>query len=370
MSLKKTDIGYDKDKRAVILLDSLIGFEYKHKIKILSLVGSPSLLFEKPKAVRDYLSECAGEAKANTVLSAITDKDYEKAVFAELESVDAECVTLYEDRYPALLKETDLPPLVLYCNGNVDLLGAEYPFAIVGSRKCLPNALTLATDFARTLSEKGVTIVTGSAGGADEAAAKGAFDSGRLVSVIAGGIKHVYPAYNKNFIEAVAKKGLVVSEQPPDCQPKPWMFPMRNRIIAGLAKGTLIVGGDKKSGARHTAERANFYGREVFCFPYSIGIASGELCNSLIKDGAFLCDDVNDVLCSLGITEETIEEKAIELDGDEYDVYSAIKDGFDDVNKIVVRTNKKMHELAPILSMLEIEGYIVKLAGNKYKAVK
>ncbi|MBO7368657.1 MAG: DNA-processing protein DprA [Clostridia bacterium] len=147
------------------------------------------------------------------------------------------------------------------------------------------------------------------------------------------------------------------------------MFPVRNRIIAGLSLGTLIVGGDKKSGARHTALYAAEYGRQVYAFPYSIGIASGELNNELIKEGCLLCDSVDDIFELLKIekTETSVNEA---LSDDERAVYLAIKEGRADVKEIIEKTGKKMNELAPILSLLEIEGYIVKLAGNKFKTVK
>ena len=360
---------YSDGDLALIVLDSLQGFEYKHKIKLISLVSKREVLFDCPKPVKDYLYECVGEAKARTVISALTDKDYRDFVLEGLEKSGTRCLTVYNADYPRLLKETDLPPVVLYCNGNADLLKSERLFAIVGSRKCLPYATALATDFAKELSSSGVTVVTGSAGGADKSAIDGAVDSGRIISVLAGGINHVYPQYNSSLIEKVAKRGLVISEQPPDFTSKPWMFPVRNRIIAGLCEGVLIVGGDKTSGARHTANYAADYGRRVYAFPYSIGIKSGELNNELIKEGAALCDDVCDILSDLGV-EKAVSDIATELGEDELKVFRAIKDGFDDIEKIIVKTNKKMTELAPVLSLLEIEGYIVKMAGNKYKTIK
>ena len=359
---------YSDGDLALIVLDSMLGFEYKHKIKIISLVKDCAELFDLPKTVKDYLFECVGESKAKTVIAAFSDENYHDFVLDGLNKAGTVCITIKNRDYPANLKETDIPPIVLYCNGNTELLKSEPRFAIVGSRKCLPYATALATDFSGTLSKNGVTVVTGSAGGADKAAIDGAIGSGRLICVLAGGINHVYPEYNKSAVEKIAKVGLVVSEQPPDYAVKPWMFPVRNRIIAGLSEGVLIVGGDRESGARHTANYAADYGRRVFAFPYSIGIKTGELNNELIKDGASLCDDVNDILSELGIESDLLPDN--DLSGDELDVYLAIKDGFDDIEKIIVRTNKKMNDLAPILSLLEIEGYIVRMAGNKYKTVK
>ena len=191
---------------------------------------------------------------------------------------------------------------------------------------------------------------------------------GKVVSVLAGGINHVYPDYNKRLIDKVEKNALVISEQPPDYEVKPWMFPVRNRIIAGLAKGVLIAGGKKDSGARHTATFALEGGKDVYAFPYSVGIATGELNNYLIKNGAYLCDDVNDILHNLGI--EKTEEKPLDLEEDQLKIYELIKSGTDGVDTLLEASGMKMYELAPVLTELEVGGFIVKLAGNIYKAKK
>ncbi|MBO7368656.1 MAG: DNA-processing protein DprA, partial [Clostridia bacterium] len=184
---------YSEGELALIVLDSVLGFEYKHKIKLTSLVGDCGELLDCPKIVRDYLFEALGEAKARTIVSALTEDDYHDFVLKGLEKAGTVCLTLNDPDYPSLLKETDIPPVVLYCNGNIDLLKEKYPFSIVGSRKCLPYATALAKDFSETLSKSGATIVTGSAGGADKAAIDGAIDSGKLICVLAGGINHVFP---------------------------------------------------------------------------------------------------------------------------------------------------------------------------------
>ena len=359
---------YQDEDLSVILLDSVIGLEYKHKIKLISLLKGRTAESECPKAVRDYLFDYLGESKAKTIIAALTEKSYREFVLNGLSKAGTVCVTIRDGNYPRLLKEIDQPPIVLYCNGNVKLLESEHLFAIVGSRKCLPYALALATDFSKELSASGVTIVTGSAGGADKAAIDGAAGSGNLICVLAGGINYVYPKYHKTVIEKISEIGLVISEQPPDYPPKPWMFPARNRIISGLSEGVLIVGGERDSGARHYATYAAEYGRDVLAFPYSVGIKSGELNNDLIKSGAMLCDSVDDVFRELKI--ERSSAKVQGPSGDALSVYNAVKSGFEDVNTIIAETGFKIYELAPLLSELEIEGYIVKMAGNKYKTVK
>lgn len=361
-------MNYSLSEKAIILLDSLEGLEYKHKAAILFRAGKPENLFDICLRRGNALNGIIDEAKIQTVFAAF-DEDYAEYTLEKYEKENTTVITRGSENYPESLENISAPPLCLYCNGDVTLLKSKC-FAIVGSRKCPPYATALIKEHSEVLVKSGVTIVTGSAGGADKAAIEGSLaGGGKVISVLAGGIKHVYPEYNKNLIKEVEKKGLVVSEHNPFVAPKPWMFPVRNRIIAGLSEGVLIAAGERQSGARHTATFALEYGKEVFAYPYSIGISSGELNNELIKDGASLCDCADDILSFLEIERKT-EEEEVELEDEEKEVLSAIKDGFDDVNKLVEKTGLKMYELAPALSSLEISGFIVKTAGNVYKAVK
>ncbi|MBR1891909.1 MAG: DNA-protecting protein DprA, partial [Clostridia bacterium] len=177
-----------------------------------------------------------------------------------------------------------------------------------------------------------------------------------------------YPAYNKQLIERVEKFGLVISEQPPDFEVKPWLFPVRNRIIAGLAEGVLVAAGKRDSGARHTATFALEGGKDVFAFPYSIGVSYGELPNSLIKSGAHLCDDVNDILETMRVDVKKVA--SVKLEGDEKNVFSLIKDGVILADDLVERSGLKSYEVATVLTKLELGGFIARAAGNTYKAIK
>ena len=140
------------------------------------------------------------------------------------------------------------------------------------------------------------TVVSGFADGADSAALEGALAAGgKVISVFANGLDYIYPAINRPLADKVEKCGLIITEYPPEVGPKPYHFPVRNRIIAGLSKGTLVVSADKTSGALITADYAADYGRDVFAFPYSIGAFSGAGCNALIKKGAFLAENILDI---------------------------------------------------------------------------
>ena len=145
-------------------------------------------------------------------------------------------------------------------------------------------------------------------------------------------------------------------------------YPVRNRIIAGLSQGVLIVSGDNKSGTRHTASFALDYGKEIFTFPYTLGTYGGELPNSLIKDGAYLVSDINDIAEVLGYNLD--KQSKILLTNDEEKILKVIKDGKTLVDDIVSFTNLKIFEVIPLLTSLEIKGVVVKSNGNEYTLAK
>lgn len=358
---------YSLNEIAIIVLDSIIELEYKHKKSVFSKFDEPKDVFSNSDKTKEIIYSLFERPLANVIVSSFSEV-YFKHIISKYEKLGTKVVTYLSEDYPEELKHIDSPPLCLYCNGNTELLKKDKKFSIVGSRKSLTDINQLTKNIAATLSENNVVVVTGSAGGADTSSIEGALSSGNIISVLAGGITYVYPSYNKRLIEKVEKSGLVVSEHQPSTPSKPWMFPVRNRLIAGLSSGVLITSGSKTSGARHTANFALDYGKEVFAFPYSLGITSGELPNFLIKSGANLCEGVEDILNFLGV-EDTKDEQT-ELDGDEKIVYELIKSGISEVDEILKKLQIQMYELAPTLSMLELEGLIVKLAGNKYKIVK
>lgn len=360
---------YDKRELAVIALDALDGLEYKYERRILDAVNRPEDLFCSPKTLETLLSSCFQESKAKTIMMSLTE-DFARSFIKTLEKRGVECVTIFSSEYPERLKNIDTPPLVLYCKGDLSLLNSDKILGAVGSRKTLPYAEELLKNIVSTAVKAGATIVTGSATGADKAAISASLDSGKIISVLTGGIDHVYPDCNRSIIEKVSRSGLVISEQAPSVAPSYWMFPVRNRIIAGLSDAVIIASGDRKSGARHTAEFALNYGRQVFAFPYSVGIKSGELCNDLIKNGAALCDGYQDILDELGLTFDETEEEVLSLDEDEKRLYDAIKNGAEDMTAYCMKNGVKFFEIAPTLSSLEIQGLIVKTAGNRYKPVK
>ncbi len=201
--------------------------------------------------------------------------------------------------YPQLLGQMEDAPPILIVRGN-SALAARPAVAIVGARNASAGAIKLARDFAAALAEAGLTVVSGLARGIDGAAHRGALsaggDGGATIGVIASGIDIAYPSEHAELQAEVAERGLLVSEQPPGTEPLARHFPARNRIIAGLAAGTLVVEAAPKSGSLITARLAGEAGREVMAIPGSPLDSRAHGGNQLIRDGAVLVQSPEDVI--------------------------------------------------------------------------
>ena len=199
--------------------------------------------------------------------------------------------------YPPMLLGLEGAPPILIARGRVDLARAA-PVAMVGARNASAGASRLAREFARALAEQGHAVVSGLARGIDTAAHKGALDAtgaGGTIAVIACGIDIAYPPENADLQAAIIGNGLLLTELPPGTEPNPRQFPARNRVIAGLSLGTLVVEAALGSGSLITARLAADYGREVMAVPGSPLDPRSRGCNALIRDGAILVQDVGDV---------------------------------------------------------------------------
>jgi DNA processing protein len=205
-------------------------------------------------------------------------------------------VSLGDAEYPQLLLQTADPPAILYVKGRLDLLNRP-SLAIVGSRNASAQGTNNAADFARALSDAGVTIVSGLALGIDAAAHRGGLAGcASSLAVIGTGLDVVYPARNKALAHELAEHGALVSEFPLGTPALGSNFPRRNRVISGMCLGCLVVEAALQSGSLITARLANEQGREVFALPGSIHSPLAKGCHALIKQGAKLVDTANDIL--------------------------------------------------------------------------
>ncbi len=352
-----------EDEKAVVFLDCFEHLEYKYKAQLLLSLDRPSDIFKDGKYLERYFKSVGQGAVGENIVKAMEIKG-----FVDDAVKDATCnadgvVTIFSDNYPESLKAINLPPLALYYKGNVKLLDEKQKFSIVGSRRTFEPYITKTQEVAETLTDNGIVVVTGFAEGGDRAAIDGAIKNGKVITVFAGGVDAVYPKHHEPLALAVAENGLIISEHRCKFAPKFYSFIMRNRIIAGLGGGVLIVSGNRKSGTRHTAEFALDSGREVCCFPYGFGEA-GAICKELVKNGAALVESAKDIASVMGYTLK--EKKSIEISEDESVVLNLIKKGITDSDDIIINSKLSVAKAIETLTNLEIKKLIVRDSDSSY----
>ena len=282
-----------------------------------------------------------------------------------------------EPPYPALLAAMESAPPALIAKGNPEILD-RLPVAIVGARNASAAGCRFARMLAHSLGEAGAAIVSGLARGIDTAAHDGALDSG-TVAVVAGGIDVFYPPENEARQQAIGERGLLVSEQPPGVEPRARHFPTRNRIIAGLALGTVVVEAVLRSGSLITARLAAECGREVMAVPGSPLDPRAQGCNQLIRDGATLIQNADDVLEALQPMrsrpppEHRVEEQAAAPvdadDGVRRDISNLLSGTPVAVDEIVRQTALPAAVVRTVLLELELAGRLERHAGGRVSVV-
>ncbi|MBP4046966.1 DNA-processing protein DprA [Chromobacterium violaceum] len=265
-------------------------------LKLIDAFGSA----EAAAAARSAQTEKLVGREAAEALQAGAAAESVQAALAWAESDGCHLITLLDADYPAQLAEAASPPPLLFARGRRELL-ARTMLAVVGSRAATQQGKRNAEDFASALAAHGYTIVSGLASGIDAAAHQGALaHPASTIAVIGTGIDRVYPASNRQLAHRVAEHGLILSEFPLGMGPLPGHFPRRNRIIAGLARGCLVVEAGIASGSLISARLAMENNRDVMAIPGSIHNAQARGCHRLIKDGARLVESVDDVLDEIG----------------------------------------------------------------------
>lgn len=264
--------------------------------QLLASFGSAEAIW---RGGRSAWADCVGPAKAAALNEPPPDWDKELSRLGAwlTAATDRQMVALGDQRYPSLLLETPDPPLVLFVQGRAESLARTPALAVVGSRNPTPQGAEHARRFSRALAEAGLTVISGLALGVDAEAHAGALDAGGITLACVGtGLDRVYPARHRDLAHRMAADGAIVSEYPLGTPPLAAHFPQRNRIIAGLSQGTLVVEAALQSGSLITARLAADMGREVFAIPGSIHSPQSRGCHALIRQGAKLVESVDDIL--------------------------------------------------------------------------
>ena len=262
--------------------------------------GTPEALLAAAQAGRDDQLLATKGITPVTVerLKEAANRNIEKAL-AAMQEYSIRLLLLEDEEYPTALRSIPDPPLYLFVRGSIQETD-EVAVAIVGTRHATEYGRGLAHSFGRDLARRGVTVVSGLARGIDTAAHRGALEGGgRTFAVCGCGLDVVYPSENKTLMEDIAANGAALSEFAPTVHPEPWHFPARNRIISGLSAGTIVVEAAERSGALITSDFALEQSREVFAVPGNVHKGQSKGCHGLIKQGATLVENVDDVINAL-----------------------------------------------------------------------
>jgi DNA processing protein len=282
--------------------------------------------------------------------------------------------------YPASLKKINDPPIVLYVKGEVRPADS-LAIAVVGSRQASYYGKRQSESLSFALAQIGITVVSGLARGIDAFAHEGAMKAhGRTIAVVGSGLADPYPRENRALADRIAQCGAVVSEFPLDFPVRAENFPRRNRIIAGLSLGVVVVEAALRSGSLITARWAAEQGKDVFAVPGNVDSPSSRGCHQLLKDGAKLVEDVGDILEELGPLVEAIvfrDESALKdsatgpamklaLSENESKVYAALSTEPMNVEEIIDLSGLSVQAVSAALSLLVLKRFAVRLPGQMY----
>ena len=289
------------------------------------------------------------------------------------ESLGFRIITQADAEYPEVLKTLHGPPLALYVWGTLDVKD-RHAVAIVGTRHATHYGLTVADRLGYQLVRVGYSVVSGLARGIDTAAHKGALKGeGRTLAVIGSGLDNIYPPENAELARQISERGAVISEFPLGRQPDRTTFPYRNRVVSGLSMGVVVVEAGANSGALNTTDHALEQGRSVFAVPGRIDTPGAKGSHKLIKNGARLVEDVDDILQEFEflIPPEKKKQAAalderpeVQLSGDEQAVVRALWEGSLDVDSLTRKAALKMATMNSLLIGLEMKRVVRMLPGR------
>ncbi|MHB8410816.1 MAG: DNA-processing protein DprA [Candidatus Acidiferrales bacterium] len=349
--------------------------------KLLRAFGSPEAIFNAS------LTSLEAHQLPAAVAQAIHSRQPLSAAAKELAQAEAaKCslVTWDEPQYPQLLREIYDPPPLLYVKGNAELLN-RHAISIVGTRRPTPYGNQIAERLARDLADRGLVIVSGLARGIDACAHKGALSSvrGGTIGILGCGIDVIYPKENRKIFAEIEERGAIISEFPMGAFPAPQNFPIRNRLIAGIARGVVVVEGAQYSGSLITARLAMESSREVFAVPGNVTqpVAFGP--NQLIKQGAKLVTGWEDVIEELptpiraelfpvettdGAARASLVEQS--LGASEKTLYAMLEvDSARHVDDLVEHSGMSSSEVLSSLFELEMKGLVQQLPGKQFLKV-
>ncbi|MFA6849070.1 MAG: DNA-processing protein DprA [Selenomonadaceae bacterium] len=357
----------DLDKIFLAVLQMVGGLGGIQLAKLISYFGSAKAVWEASDE-DVYLSKCVDYPVAERLCCSRKKQEPEQLA-EEWRKKNIKLCSIEDEMYPALLKQIFNPPMLLFYRGI--LYQDAQNIAIVGARKFSPYGRSVAEALGAELAANGVTVISGAARGIDTAAHTGALRTGKTVAVLGCGIDVVYPSENRKLLEDIAKKGAVTSEYGPGTRRVAGFFAARNRIISGIASGTVVIEAAEKSGSLITAEMALSEGRDVFAVPGSIYSEQSKGCHKSIQQGAKLVCKAADVLEEYRWQEKkTVEISKKELSSEEIAVYEVLS--FEKplpIDEIICKLRCTTTNIAFILLQMELRGIVREDASHCYVRV-
>lgn len=361
----------EEDRHAYLQLTLVPGIGPRMMSRLLDHFGSAAAVFE---ATLSQLGEVerVGPKLAVSIQDARRSGLVEK-VIEHCQEHEIDLLYPNDSRYPHLLLQIANPPLLLYAKGCFSK-SDELSIAMVGTRHATHYGRVMAERLARGLSSFGATIVSGLARGIDAVCHETALDSGgRTIAVLGSSIADIYPPEHKKLAARIAEQGLLLSETHPFALPKAGVFPQRNRIISGISLGVIVVEAADRSGSLITATHAGEQGRDVFAVPGPVISRTSRGCNQLIRDGALLIQDAQDVIEHLGPLAKSFQSATglevktpseMQLNDMEQAVLGAIESQPTDIDAVIARCGLPVPRVLSTLSVLELRGFIVRSSGR------
>ena len=362
------------EREAYIALNMFDGIGPVRVRALLDHLGSAAAILS---AAREDLLQAkgVGQALAESLLRQVDQMDV-AAEIQRAERLGAHIITRADANYPDALASIHDPPLALYVRGTLQP-GDVHAIGVVGSRRCTHYGTQTADRLCFQLAKQGYTVVSGLARGIDAAAHRGALKGrGRTLAVLGCGIDQVYPPEHGDLAEDIRQQGAILTEFPVGFKPTRQSFPQRNRIISGLAKGVLLVEAARGSGAMMTIDFANEQGRLVFAVPGRIDNPGAGGCNHLIKNGAKLVEDVDDITEEFeylippnpaGREDPVHVKPKAQLSDNEEKLLAALGQEEMEQDELIRRSGLSASAVATALVMLEMKRQITPLPGRKVR---
>lgn len=356
------------EEKAIMWLELFDFLTINKKQKILSMFDEPYDIFSKFVKNSQEMLNIVTQSQLDNMLDMLDEKYVDRFVKI-LADTNVKFTTCYSSDYPQKLLDYNNYPLVLYYKGDLSLIN-NVCVGVVGTRRITRYGERVTQKYCEQFVANNITIVSGMAEGVDTISAKTALNNGgKTIAVLGSGFNDIYPHSNIELSKQIAKNGLLITEYSPTMKAATYHFPVRNRIIVALSDAVLITEASLKSGVMYTKDYCLEYGKDIFVVPGNIDSERSEGCNAILKamQGA-ITTSPNDILESLNIKNSYKEKKQplVQVSLEEKLILDALSNEEVHFDELLIRTKLDTKTLLRLLTTMELNGIIKKLAGNYY----